>query len=94
MDNKNNPTVSSERYRVYIATHKGLVRDNNEDNFTVNNVSKKLEIKNVKFVSEHDAPMLTSQRESTLRLSPPKPPSSFMKISFRPPIPRQGSRSW
>lgn len=60
MDNKNNTTVSSERYRVYIASHKGLVRDNNEDNFTVNNVCKKLEIKNVKFVSEHDAPLLTA----------------------------------
>ena len=60
MENKNNNPVSSERYRVYVATHKGLVRDNNEDNFTINNVCKKIETKNVKFVSEHDAPMIAA----------------------------------
>lgn len=51
---------ANERYRVYLVSHKGLVRDNNEDNFTINNISKKLEYKNVKFVSEHDAPMLAA----------------------------------
>ena len=51
---------AKERYRVYLVSHKGLVRDNNEDNFTINNISKKLEYKNVKFVSEHDAPMLAA----------------------------------
>ena len=60
MENKKNNPVSSERYRVYVAAHKGLVRDNNEDNFTINNICKKLETKNVKFVSEHDAPMLAA----------------------------------
>ena len=51
---------ANERYRVYLVSHKGLVRDNNEDNFTINNISKKPEYKNVKFVSEHDAPMLAA----------------------------------
>ena len=51
---------AKERYRVYLVSHKGLVRDNNEDNFTINNISKKLEYKNVKFVSEHDAPMFAA----------------------------------
>lgn len=51
---------TTERYRVFLTTHKGLVRDNNEDNFTINNVSRKLEYKNVSFVSEHDAPVLAA----------------------------------
>ena len=50
----------TEKYRVFLTTHKGLVRDNNEDNFTINNVSKKLEYKNVSFVSEHDEPDLAA----------------------------------
>lgn len=50
----------TEKYRVFLTTHKGLVRDNNEDNFTINNVSKKLEYKNVSFVSEHDEPVLAA----------------------------------
>ena len=58
--NEKKKTKPTERYRVYLTTHKGLVRDNNEDNFTINNVSKKLEYKNVSFVSEHDAPVLAA----------------------------------
>lgn len=58
--NEKKKTKTTERYRVFLTTHKGLVRDNNEDNFTINNVSKKLEYKNVSFVSEHDAPVLAA----------------------------------
>lgn len=58
IEKKKNKTT--ERYRVFLTTHKGLVRHNNEDNFTINNVSKKLEYKNVSFVSEHDAPVLAA----------------------------------
>lgn len=50
----------SERYRVYLTTHRGAVRENNEDNFAVNNVSKKLEHKNADFSSEFDAPLLAA----------------------------------
>ena len=60
VNEKKKNTKATERYRVYLTTHKGLVRDNNEDNFTINNVSKKLEYKNVSFVSEHDAPVLAA----------------------------------
>lgn len=58
--NGKSKSKARERYRVFLVTHKGLVRDNNEDNFTINNICKKLEYKNVKFVSEHDAPMLVA----------------------------------
>lgn len=60
MEKTNNNARSFERYRVYLTTHKGLVRDNNEDNFTINNISKKLEYKNVSFISEYDAPLLAA----------------------------------
>ncbi|MBQ2570347.1 MAG: hypothetical protein II573_08130, partial [Ruminococcus sp.] len=42
----------TERYRVFLTTHKGLVRDDNEDNFTINTASRKLEFKNVSYASE------------------------------------------
>ncbi len=58
--NGKSKSKAGERYRVFLVTHKGLVRDNNEDNFTINNISKKLEYKNVKFVSEHNAPMFAA----------------------------------
>ena len=49
-----------ENYRVFLTTHKGLVRDNNEDNFTINNISKKIEYKNVSFALENEAPLLAA----------------------------------
>ena len=60
MENVKNRSGSGERYRVYLATHKGLVRDNNEDKFTINNICKKLEYKNVQFVAEYESPMFTA----------------------------------
>ncbi|MBQ5641512.1 MAG: hypothetical protein IIV05_06860, partial [Ruminococcus sp.] len=30
------PAAPAERYRIFLTTHKGLVRDDNEDNFTIN----------------------------------------------------------
>ena len=58
--NEKKEAGSAERYRVFLTTHKGLVRSNNEDNFTINSVSKKLEFKNVSFVSEHETPVLAA----------------------------------
>ncbi len=49
-----------ERYRVYLTTHKGHVRDGNEDNFTVNSACKRVEYNNVSFSSDYDAPLLTA----------------------------------
>ena len=51
---------SGERYRVYITTHTGSVRENNEDNFTINNASKKLLHKSANFSDEYDAPLLAA----------------------------------
>ena len=50
----------TERYRVFLTTHKGLVRDDNEDNFTINTASRKLEFKNVSYASEVEAPLLAA----------------------------------
>lgn len=50
----------SERYRVYLTTHRGMMRSNNEDNFTVNNLSKKLEYKNTDFTEVFEAPLLAA----------------------------------
>ncbi|MBQ1239811.1 MAG: hypothetical protein IIX71_07450, partial [Ruminococcus sp.] len=50
----------TERYRVFLTTHKGLVRDDNEDNFTINTASRKLAIKNINYVSEAEAPLLAA----------------------------------
>ena len=50
----------AERYRVFLTTHKGLVRDDNEDNFTINNASRKLEFKNVSYSTESEAPLLAA----------------------------------
>lgn len=49
-----------ENYRVYVATHRGLVRENNEDNFTVNTVCKRQEYNNVSYNSLYDAPLLAA----------------------------------
>ena len=58
--NEKKAAAPAERYKVFLTTHKGLVRSNNEDNFTINSVSKKLEYKNVSFESEHQAPLLAA----------------------------------
>ena len=50
----------TERYRVFLTTHKGLVRDDNEDNFTINTASRKLAFKNINYVSEAEAPLLAA----------------------------------
>ena len=50
----------AERYRIFLTTHKGLVRDDNEDNFTINTASRKLAFKNINYVSEAEAPLLAA----------------------------------
>lgn len=60
MDALDNKPRSIERYRVYLTSHKGAVRDNNEDNFAVNDVAKKLDQKNVSFIADHDAPLFAA----------------------------------
>ena len=60
MDYHENKRKFSECYRVYLTTHRGLIRDNNEDNFTINTVSKKLEYKNLSFNAQYEAPLLTA----------------------------------
>ena len=57
---KGNNKSFAEHYRVYVTSHTGLLRGNNEDNFTVNSVSKKLEYKNVSFSAVYDAPLLAA----------------------------------
>ena len=54
------PAAPSGLYRVFLTTHKGLVRDDNEDNFTINNISRKLEFKNVSYSTELEAPLLAA----------------------------------
>lgn len=49
-----------ERYRVYLTTHKGLLRDGNEDNFSVNHICKKVAYNNVNFSAEYDTPLLAA----------------------------------
>lgn len=61
MEFKGNSKIKfAERYRVYLTSHTGLVRDNNEDNFTINNISKKVEYKNVNFSAVYDVPLLAA----------------------------------
>ena len=60
MKMKGKNTAFAERYRVYVTSHTGLLRGNNEDNFTVNSVSKKLEYKNVSFSAVYEAPLLAA----------------------------------
>lgn len=60
MKMKGKNTAFAERYRAYVTSHTGLLRGNNEDNFTVNSVSKKLEYKNVSFTAVYDAPLLAA----------------------------------
>lgn len=60
MKMKRKNTAFAERYRVYVTSHTGLMRGNNEDNFTVNSVSKKLEYKNVSFSAVYDAPLVAA----------------------------------
>lgn len=52
--------LRAERYRVYVTTHRGMARLNNEDNFTVNNISKRLESRNTDFSDVYDAPLLAA----------------------------------
>ena len=54
------PAAPAERYRIFLTTHKGLVRDDNEDNFTINTASRKLAFKNINYVSEAEAPLLAA----------------------------------
>ena len=60
MDRYDKNSKNAERYRVYLTTHTGAVRQNNEDNFTINNTSKKLEYKNADFNGVYEAPLLAA----------------------------------
>lgn len=60
MDYNESKRKLPECYRVHLTTHRGLVRDNNEDNFTINGVSKKLEYKNLNFNALYEAPLLAA----------------------------------
>lgn len=57
---KTEKSGNSEQYRVYLTTHKGLLRDSNEDNFTVNCTCKRVEYNNVNFSAKYDAPLLAA----------------------------------
>ncbi len=60
MDFNENKRKLPECYRVYLTTHTGLVRENNEDNFTINTVSKKLEYRNLSFDAVYEAPLVAA----------------------------------
>ncbi len=47
-------------FNVYVTSHKGRVRENNEDNFALNTISKKLEYENVSFQTEMSQPFLAA----------------------------------
>ena len=57
---QNEQALPKERYQVFVTTHRGMVRANNEDNFTINGISKKIEIKNTDFAQVFDAPLLAA----------------------------------
>ncbi len=45
---------------AYVASHTGRVRGNNEDNFTLNCISKKIEFQNVRFRQELSQPVVAA----------------------------------
>lgn len=47
-------------FDVYVTSHTGRVRENNEDNFALNTISKKLEYENVSFQTEMAQPFLAA----------------------------------
>ena len=47
-------------FNVYVTSHTGRVRDNNEDNFALNTISKKLEYQNVSFQTEMAQPFIAA----------------------------------
>ncbi len=53
-------TKFAECYRAYVTSHTGLARKNNEDNFILNSVCKRLEYKNVNFSRVLNSPLLAA----------------------------------
>ena len=47
-------------FDVFVTSHKGRVRENNEDNFALNTISKKLEYENVSFQTEMAQPFIAA----------------------------------
>ena len=45
IENENYSNLSNFVYNVHVATHNGNVRDNNEDNYSINGISKPVDIK-------------------------------------------------
>ena len=55
-----NGSDTANDFTVFVTSHVGRVRGNNEDNFALNSLSKKLEFDNVNFVKEVSQPFLAA----------------------------------
>lgn len=57
---KDEKSIKDAAYTAFVASHTGRVRDNNEDNFTLNHISKKIDFPNVRFCQQISQPVVAA----------------------------------